>query len=121
MPAKLKMLIAYPAMMIGGSTTSLLSILSLLDYGRYDVDLLLNRNTGELLDKLPPQVRLLPPALKYPGRRSGLLRRLLSPRYLWVYWQSRRISRRSGVANNDSDVNIADVTALIDYLLSGAW
>lgn len=98
MPAKLKMLIAYPAMMIGGSTTSLLSILSLLDYGRYDVDLLLNRNTGELLDKLPPQVRLLPPALKYPGRRSGLLRRLLSPRYLWVYWQSRRISRRSGVA-----------------------
>lgn len=92
-----QILFAYPAMMVGGSTTSLLSILSLLDYEKYDVDLLLNRNTGELLDKLPPQVRLLPPALKYPGLRSGFLRRLLSPHYLYVYWQSRRISRKSGI------------------------
>lgn len=83
-------------MMIGGSTTSLLSILTRLDYDRYDVDLLLNNHSGELLDQIPPRVNLLPPAKKYSSRRFDYLHRILSPRYLWYWWKSKQIAKESG-------------------------
>ena len=95
MPKK-RLIIAYPAMMIGGSTTSLLSILNRLDYGQYDVDLLLSSHSGELLDQIPPQVNLLPPARKYISRFQDYLHRCLSPRYLWHWWRSRQIAKMSG-------------------------
>lgn len=98
MGKKKKVIIAYPSMMIGGSTTSLLSILNRLDYSKYDVDLLLNSHTGELLDKIPPQVNLLPPALRYTDKKKELIHRLLSPRYLLHYAVSKFIIRRDKVA-----------------------
>ncbi|MCR4900458.1 MAG: glycosyltransferase [Treponema sp.] len=93
---KTKIIFAYPAMMIGGSTTSLLSILNRLDYNRFDVDLLLNTHTGELLNQIPVQVNLLPPAKKYTSKKSDYLHRLLSPRYIWYWLKSRSIIRKSG-------------------------
>ena len=50
-------------MMLGGSTTSLLSLLHSIDHSRYDIDLLLYRNRGPFLRFLPEQVTLLPQAL----------------------------------------------------------
>ena len=93
---KKRIIIAYPAMMIGGSTTSLLSILNRLDYDQYDVDLLLSSHSGELLDQIPSQVKLLPPARKYTSRRQDYLHRLISPKYLWHWWKSRRIAKQTG-------------------------
>ncbi len=94
---KKRILFVYTEMAIGGSTTSLLSILNSLDYDKYEVDLLLRRNHGDLLEYLPPQVRLLPPALKYPSYRGDYIRRMLSPRYLWHYYKAKCIVNQSGI------------------------
>lgn len=98
MSNKKKILFAYPAMMIGGSTTSLLSVLNRLDYNKYDVDLLLNSHTGELLDMIPEKVNLLPPALKYTDKKQEYVHRLLSLKYMYHYWKSKRIAKKTGVA-----------------------
>jgi glycosyltransferase involved in cell wall biosynthesis len=61
-------------MMLGGSTTSLLSFLNCLDTEKYDVDLLLYRNEGELFEFIPEHVNLLPPAFKYDGKIGWLVK-----------------------------------------------
>jgi len=95
---KKRVLFAYNAMNIGGSTTSLLSILTHLDYSKYDVDLLLNFNTGDLLTYIPEQVHLLPPAWKYWGNQKiEKLHRFTSPRFIYHYIKSCRIAKKSGV------------------------
>lgn len=93
---KRSILFAYPAMMIGGSTTSLLSILSNFDYEKYDVDLLLNSHTGALLGQIPERVTLLPAALKFTDRRREYFHRLISPRYMYHFTAAKRITRRDG-------------------------
>ena len=45
---------------IGGAEKSLLTLLSLLDYDRYEVELFLFRHNGELTSYLPSEVKLLP-------------------------------------------------------------
>ncbi|MBN1398749.1 MAG: glycosyltransferase [Bacteroidetes bacterium] len=62
---KKKILFVYEEMAIGGSTTSLLSILNSIDYTRYDVDLLLYYNQGPLFNQIPKQVNILPQASIY--------------------------------------------------------
>lgn len=62
-----KILIVYPHMAIGGSTTSLLSILNLIDYKNYGVDLLLGENRGELISSIPDSVNILEQAMPNPG------------------------------------------------------
>lgn len=95
---KKKLLFAYPAMMVGGSTTSLLSVLNGLDYGKYEVDLLLNSHTGELLHMIPQQVNLLPPALKYTDRKQEYLHRLISPKYMYHFFKSKSIVKKTGIS-----------------------
>ena len=45
----------------GGIEKSLVTLLSLFDFTRYDVDLQLFANEGLFLERVPPQVNLLPP------------------------------------------------------------
>lgn len=97
MSKKKDILFAYNAMNIGGSTTSLLSILNRLDYSKYNVDLLLNENTGDLLSEIPQQVNLLPAARKYHNRKEEYIHRILSPRYLYHFLVSKWIVHRDGV------------------------
>ena len=54
-------------MIVGGSTTSLLSLMNSLDPQKYDIDLQLYKNEGPLLDALPKHVNLLSKAEKYSG------------------------------------------------------
>lgn len=96
MSGKTKVLFAYNAMNIGGSTTSLLSILNGLDYTKFEVDLLLNTNTGPLLQSVPEKVNLLPQARKYADRKTEYFHRLLSPRYLYHFFRSKQIAKKSG-------------------------
>ncbi len=68
-----KILIVYSKMVVGGSTTSLLSLLNTIDYKNYQVDLLLYDNTGVLQGDIDSRVNLLdnskiisaPKGLKY--------------------------------------------------------
>ncbi len=62
---KKKLLFIYPEMMVGGSTTCLLSLLDRIDKNEYEVDLQLFLNKGELLTQIPNGVNLLPCAYKY--------------------------------------------------------
>lgn len=63
---KKKILFVYDEMIIGGSTTSLLSILNTIDYDRFEVDLLLYYNQGALFNQIPKQVNILPQASIFP-------------------------------------------------------
>ena len=55
-------LIVYSKMVVGGSTTSLLSLLNGIDYSKYRVDLLLYDNGGDLQSFINPNVNVLPQA-----------------------------------------------------------
>lgn len=57
-------LLVYDRMMIGGTTTALLSLLSAIDYSEYSVDLLLFKNEGSFMDMIPKEVNLLPEACR---------------------------------------------------------
>ena len=69
---KKRLLFVYHEMIIGGSTTSLLSILNLIDYDRFEVDLLLYYNQGALFDQIPKQVNILPQASIFPPAAKSL-------------------------------------------------
>ena len=56
---KKKLLIVYSKMIVGGSTTSLLSLLNELDYSQYDVDLLLLEKGGVLDRQIPSAVNVI--------------------------------------------------------------
>lgn len=59
-----KLLFVYPSMGVGGSTTSLLSLLNELDYSKYSVDMLMFQEPGKLANEIPSQVNILPAAYR---------------------------------------------------------
>lgn len=58
--SKKKLLFVMESLNIGGAEKSLLTILSMLDKDKYDVDLVLFRHTGIFFDLIPDYVRLIP-------------------------------------------------------------
>ncbi len=68
-----KLLVIYQKMIVGGSTTSLLSFLEKIDKTEWEVDLILSRSTGEMLDSLPEGVRLLPAAIPPSSKAKKIL------------------------------------------------
>lgn len=61
---KKKLLFVIESLVCAGAEKSLVTLLNLIDYSRYDVDLQLFSYGGEFEPLLPPEVNLLPP-LKY--------------------------------------------------------
>jgi len=78
--------------MLGGSTTSLLSLLGVLDYDKYEVDLLFLTDNKTNVEKVPPQVNILPIAHKYQSAKRRKIWRMTSIRYLWHYAISKFIT-----------------------------
>ena len=62
---KKKILFIIDALCAGGAEKSLITILNLLDYDIYDVDLFLLRHEGEFLSMIPKEVNLLKEDEKY--------------------------------------------------------
>lgn len=60
-----RMLIVSHAMELGGAERALLGLLEYVDYEKYQIDLFLLRHSGELLNAIPEQVRLLPELPQY--------------------------------------------------------
>ena len=56
---KKKLLIATVSLGIGGAEKSLVSLLNILDYNRYDVDLLMFKRWGELMAQIPQNVNVI--------------------------------------------------------------
>ncbi len=73
--AKKRILVVYPEMMVGGSTTSLLAFLNCIDKTKYDVDLQLYKNRGPLLDSIPDGINLLPEAFSCKGKLGELVKK----------------------------------------------
>lgn len=59
------MLFVIPSMRSGGAEKSLLTLLTVFDYKKYDVDLLCFRHDGLFFDKLPSEVNVLPDSERY--------------------------------------------------------
>lgn len=73
---KKSVLVCYPEMMVGGSTTALLAFLNCIDKEKYEVDLQLYKNRGPLLADVPEGVNLLPEAFMYNGRFGNLIKKI---------------------------------------------
>lgn len=94
---KKKLLFVTNGMVIGGSTTSLLSILNQLDYSKYDVDLALYLKTGEWLDKIPKSVSNVFEIRKYTDKKAEYIHRILSPRYMYHFCVSKIIDYKDKI------------------------
>ena len=57
MSVKKHILISPHYMPIGGAERALLGLLSVFDYDKYDVDLMIIRHEGELMEKIPENVK----------------------------------------------------------------
>ncbi len=71
---KQQVLFVYYDMVLGGSTTSLLSLLDKFDYDKYEVDLILYRNEGAWFDYIPEKVNVLPQANIVKNRAAQLVK-----------------------------------------------
>ena len=56
---KIKILFVCASMKVGGAEKSLVNLLNLIDYSKYDVDLLLLQKQGAFLKQIPEQVKIL--------------------------------------------------------------
>ncbi|MFF2755788.1 glycosyltransferase [Psychrobacillus sp. NPDC058041] len=71
---KKNILFAYPELFLGGSTTSLISILNSIDYSKYNVDLVLYRKNGVYLKSIPKEVNILNEVCK--NNKNNFLKKL---------------------------------------------
>ena len=62
---KKKILFIMPSLFIGGAERSLLGLLNMIDYNKYQVSLFLYRHEGEFLSYLPSKVHLIPAMKEY--------------------------------------------------------
>jgi glycosyltransferase involved in cell wall biosynthesis len=69
---KKRIIFVYSEMLLGGSTTSFLSLVNLLDYSKYEVDLLLFNNNGPYKKYIPKEINVLPQANLYSNKSKIL-------------------------------------------------
>lgn len=99
-----KVLFIYPSMMVGGSTTSLLSILNEFDYKKYSVDLLLLSQKGKMFDFLPEEVRVLPFAIPNTSRRKIKIKKAFSIKSVINLVRGKYYDKRVGNSNVRSQI-----------------
>lgn len=98
-------------MHIGGSTTSLLSILNLIDYNSFKVDLQLAHKEGELLSSIPQHVNVLDSVL--PDKKKLRKMKLSNLKYLINVFKSkyyRNIMRKAPIANQIMNIDNASLS-----------
>ncbi len=81
------MLFIIPSLGSGGAEKSLITLLNLLDYGKYDVDLMLFRREGFFLERVPHQVNIVDGGDDYKFFDDDLIRSLryfIKKRKLWL-------------------------------------
>ena len=89
-----RVLIVYHKMIVGGSTTSLLSLLSEIDYSKYKVDLLLLYKGGALEGQIPSKVNVLKYGYYIQNPLLLKLYKLTNPKYLINKIKSKLIARK---------------------------
>ena len=87
-------------MQIGGSTTSLLSLLNEIDYSKYDIDLLLLNRSGSLMSAIPEQVHILDSA--YNSRLPYKIRKRLSVKNFYYVAKCKNENQRGQYIANST-------------------
>ena len=95
---KKDILIACQPLDVGGVTRSLLSLLYCIDYEKYNIDLILMRNSGEFLDTIPDEVNLLEPALNEKNYYLAKLKKFflytVKGYFIYNFFYKRTIGRK---------------------------
>lgn len=100
---KRRLLFVIDSLTVGGAEKSLLTLLSVLDYERFEVDVQLFGHGGKLQRYVPEEVRLLPPLpmirfLSMPHWRQVLSLRLS---WLWAGWRYSQSITKPGLSHAD--------------------
>lgn len=101
MGQKKKILFVYTDMILGGSTTSLLSLMEEMDHDKYDIDLLLYKNEGPMLSFIPDSVNLLEPACVLDGKNTFIRRLYLLVCHGYLFkaiWNNIKYKRKLGLS-----------------------
>lgn len=78
---KKRIIFVFYGMSIGGSTTSLLSILRYINPMNYNIELLLLKEKGELIESVPEYVQVLPPVFSWEIKRKTMPKRAVLKLY----------------------------------------
>ena len=100
---KIKILFTCASMNVGGAEKSLINLLNLMDYSKYDVDLILLQRQGAFLNQIPKEVKLMDlrpkaKALYESGKRGFkdypmLLIKYISTMIEFVVWRKYDVLR----------------------------
>ncbi|MGL5384030.1 MAG: glycosyltransferase [Culicoidibacterales bacterium] len=114
-----KILIVMNALIIGGSEKSLVSLLGLIDYTQYEVDLLMLKRGGAFEQYVPEQVNILPVPEYYQWLNGASSNSSVSKQIL--FWQTRlrtminlRLNARKKVSINTEQVLYRSQKAIFD-------
>lgn len=100
---KQRLLFVIDSLNVGGAEKSLLTLLSLLDYSRYDVDLQLFGYGGVLEKYLPKEVKLLPqlPFCRFLSLPRWRQLASLELKKLWSGWRFSHAIKHPGITHAD--------------------
>lgn len=103
---KKRMFISMHYLELGGAETALIGLLQSMDYSRYEVDLFLHSHSGEMMQFIPKEVRLLPEVKEYSmierpmleALRTGCFRVVMAR--LKAKWQFKQYLRQKKLTNS---------------------
>jgi len=103
-PIKKKILFVIDSLAIGGAEKSLVTLLSMLDYAKYDIDLQLFAKHGQLQEFIPKQVNQLPeiPYIVFLQKSIREQLRSLNPLKLFPGYVYRQLIRKRKLSPIDS-------------------
>lgn len=101
---KKKILFVIDSLGIGGGEKSLVTLLNLIDYSKYEVDLQLFAYGGKLQQFLPKKVNLLPPLNITEFLSKPILKQLYSPKKFLARLKYSLHIRRKGLTHADKAV-----------------
>ena len=98
-----KILFVYPSMILGGSTTALLSLLNNLPPDKYEIDLQLLKNEGPLFNEIPKHVNVLPEAEEYSDPRGKFIKlsRFVFSKYFFQSLYRGMFVSKTGIISHD--------------------
>ena len=99
--AKKRLLFVIDSLNVGGAEKSLVTLLNLLDYSRYEVDLQLFAYGGAFQQFLPPNIKVLPPLDYTEFLTFPLWKQLQYPKFLYARLMYSVKIRKQGVLHAD--------------------
>ena len=99
--AKKRLLFVIDSLNVGGAEKSLVTLLNLLDYSRYEVDLQLFAYGGAFQQFLPPNIKVLPPLDYTEFLTFPLWKQLQYPKFLYARLMYSVKIRKEGLLHAD--------------------